>query len=399
MFVKNKIGPPGCNVLNDEDRMPVLKVISGDTWVVDSELIAADGGPASPANSCVEFVLSENQFSPPIWTGVWANGIVPDENRPGLVHVRIPREVTKALRRGSYMFSMRVSDKMKYFFDTQLVGNFLVEYMPTSDQHSIPYRDGTSEIFGGSSRPCSSNEIIPSDNDEIENLKKQVQAIASAIEYMRKSKANKDEMSVVAGTGSESDRATIKLKDGTSIDVLISHQDVSGKANKDEMSVTAGTGDDSGTATIQLKDGLSVKVLTEHQDISGKADNEEVARPYRYVVPEYASGTVMLVPFANNVLDMSSEAMSGVSSFTVSVDQVSHQNSEDAPMRDIWFCVRSSGEAPEITWPEGSVPANKDETNFLAVDQSTTVFLLSEYEEGHFIVARQVVSVAAEEAK
>jgi len=125
--------------------MPVLKVVSGDTWTIDAELMAADGGPASPKNSHVEFVLAENQFSPPIWTGEWMNGILPDINRPGLVHVLIPRDITKTLRRGSYMFSMRVSDMMRYSFNTQLKGNFLVEYMPTSDQHSIPYRDGTRE--------------------------------------------------------------------------------------------------------------------------------------------------------------------------------------------------------------------------------------------------------------
>lgn len=151
MFLKNKTGaiaPPGVNRLNEEDRMPVLKVVSGDSWVVDADLIAADGGPASPENSYVEFVLSENQFSPPIWTGEWVNGILPDKNIMGLVHVRIPEEVTKSLRRGSYMFSVRVSDLMKSTFSTQLKGNFLVEYMPTSDHRSIPYRDGTSEIFG-----------------------------------------------------------------------------------------------------------------------------------------------------------------------------------------------------------------------------------------------------------
>lgn len=154
MFVENKIpvqvnpGPPGCTPLRDEDRQPVIRVVSGDTWVVSAQLVAADGGPASPENSYVEFVLSENQFSPPLWTGEWVNGILPDANRRGLVHVRIPRDVTKALRRGSYMFSMRVADRTRFSFDTQLVGYFLVEYMPTSDQHSIPYRDGTSEIFG-----------------------------------------------------------------------------------------------------------------------------------------------------------------------------------------------------------------------------------------------------------
>lgn len=147
MFVKDKLRPPGCNPLSDEDRMPVVKVVSGDTWTISAELFAANGGPAAPDNSHVEFVLAENQFSPPIWTGEWLSGVLPDENRPGLVHVNIPRDVTKTLRRGSYMFSMRVSDRMRYSFSTQLEGYFLVEYMPTSDQHSIPYRDGTSERF------------------------------------------------------------------------------------------------------------------------------------------------------------------------------------------------------------------------------------------------------------
>ena len=149
MFVENKIGPAGCTPLNNNDRMPVVKVISGDTWRIEAQFVAENGGPATPDNSFVEFVVSENQFSPPLWTGEWFSGILPDANRQGLAHINIPREVTKTFRRGSYMFSARVADKMRFSYDTQLVGNFLVEYMPTSEQHSIPYRDGTSEIFNG----------------------------------------------------------------------------------------------------------------------------------------------------------------------------------------------------------------------------------------------------------
>lgn len=176
MFVKNKLnklnklqGPPGCNPLRDEDRMPVLKVVSGDSWTVDAELVAADGGPASPDNSCVEFVLSENQFASPLWTGEWFSGVFPDEFRKGLVHVKLPQEFTKALRRGSYMFSLRVSDKMKFSFDTQLKGYFLVEYLPTSDQHSIPYRDGTSEKFpsGGQSGPDTEPSPAPEPGNDV----------------------------------------------------------------------------------------------------------------------------------------------------------------------------------------------------------------------------------------
>lgn len=158
MFVRNGSarrpdappGPPGCTPLRDDDRMPVLRVVSGDTWTVDAEIASASGAPATPRNSVVEFVVAENQFSPPIWTGGWVNGVLPDKNVPWLVHVRIPRDVTKTLRRGSYMFSLRVGDVMGYEFSTQLNGHFLVEYAPTSDQHSIPYRDGTSERFSSS---------------------------------------------------------------------------------------------------------------------------------------------------------------------------------------------------------------------------------------------------------
>ena len=157
MFFKNKLKPqhqhqcpPGVTPLNNEDRKPIMRVVSGDTWVVSAEFVAEDGGPANPDNSVVEFVLAENQFSPPIWTGGWFEGVFPDKNRPGLAHVNLPRSVTKTLRRGSYMFSARVGNRTRFSFSTQLVGYFLVEYMPTSDQHSIPYRDGTSDIFCGS---------------------------------------------------------------------------------------------------------------------------------------------------------------------------------------------------------------------------------------------------------
>ncbi len=53
---------------------------------------------------------------------------------------------------------------------------------------------------------------------------------------------------------------------------LQSHQDISGKADKSEMSITPGTGTNADKTTIQLKSGTSATVLTTHQDISGKVD-------------------------------------------------------------------------------------------------------------------------------
>lgn len=182
MFVKNKLpSPPGCNPLNDEDRMPVLRVVSGDTWTVDADLVAPDGGPASPKNCHVDFVLSENQFSPPMWKGEWFSGILPDMFIDGLVHVKIPRDLTKTLRRGSYMFSMRVSDRLRYAYDTQLAGNFLVEYMPTSEHGSIPYRDGTSDLFDGGANQLSDEDKPKGDTtlvfDDVTGLYHKVVAV------------------------------------------------------------------------------------------------------------------------------------------------------------------------------------------------------------------------------
>lgn len=61
---------------------------------------------------------------------------------------------------------------------------------------------------------------------------------------------------------------------GAQIDAAIGA--VSGKAEKSEMSVVDGTGTDADKTTITLKSGTSATVLTTHQDISGKADASDV---------------------------------------------------------------------------------------------------------------------------
>lgn len=63
------------------------------------------------------------------------------------------------------------------------------------------------------------------------------------------------------------------LKNDGTIDTtqyLTQHQDISGKANKNEMSVVPGTGVNADKTTISLKKDMSVIVLTTHQDITGK---------------------------------------------------------------------------------------------------------------------------------
>lgn len=75
-------------------------------------------------------------------------------------------------------------------------------------------------------------------------------------------KANKSELTVTAVTG-DATKKNIQLKSGTSQTVVVEHQDISGKANKSEMSVSKGTGTNAGKTTITLtsETGKSATVL------------------------------------------------------------------------------------------------------------------------------------------
>jgi hypothetical protein len=142
--IKTKIQPAGQMPLDPGDRKPIIHVIGGDTWHVSFNLRnPLNRETANPDNTLVEVKLAETQFDVPLWSGEWFSGIYPDADRPGLCHMLVPMNITKSLRRGSYMFSVRVSDMLKTVFETEAEGSFLVEYKPTSDQHSIPYKDGT----------------------------------------------------------------------------------------------------------------------------------------------------------------------------------------------------------------------------------------------------------------
>jgi len=140
----NKPMPAGQMPLDDGDRKPIFRFVSGDTWKISVNLYnpANSSEPATPDNTVATVTVAETQFDKALWTGEWYNGIMPDEKRPGLCYIVIPPDVTDSLRRGSYMFSVKVSDKLCSVEATEADGSFLVEYKPTSENHSIPYKDG-----------------------------------------------------------------------------------------------------------------------------------------------------------------------------------------------------------------------------------------------------------------
>lgn len=139
-----KVQPLGVMPLDDSHRKPIIRVIGGDTWRTSLNLYnpANPSEAATPDNTIVSIKLAETQFDEPLWEGEWYAGVYLDKDRSDLCHIEVPKSITKSLRRGSYMFSVRVSDLLMTHIITEAQGSFLVEYTPTSYHHSIPYKDG-----------------------------------------------------------------------------------------------------------------------------------------------------------------------------------------------------------------------------------------------------------------
>ena len=141
---KNRIGqdrPHGINIPCTHRNL--IKVVSGDTLSFTANVcIPSTREPVRKDDLKkvdVYVAVAENRFLPVLWSGSAADGWVRlDEYRPGLVHISVPRTVMNCLRRGSYAFSVVVDDGIVR--ETQLTGNFQVEYEPTGSINDIPYR-------------------------------------------------------------------------------------------------------------------------------------------------------------------------------------------------------------------------------------------------------------------
>lgn len=136
--------PPGVNPPSPYEKLLLYKAICGDDWMIDFSLFnPVSKQPATPINTIVTMVLTDNRFSyNTYWQGSWNSGMIPDARIPGLVHVLIPKSVTSRLRRGVYTYSIRVTDVDTQAVTTTRVGYIQVEYEATSPQHNIPYRNG-----------------------------------------------------------------------------------------------------------------------------------------------------------------------------------------------------------------------------------------------------------------
>ena len=127
--------------LSPKDRKyMVITAYNGDTITIKARCYINEI-PVNYDNSVLEFALLDQRFSlTELWRGTWRVGIEVNPDHPGLICVTIPANISENLRRGSYIFSLRVSDKLNEFKYTAFEGMLQIEYAPTSDTHDIPYK-------------------------------------------------------------------------------------------------------------------------------------------------------------------------------------------------------------------------------------------------------------------
>lgn len=134
--------PVGVNPPLQQDRMPIWRVTNGDTLILQTLAHLPNSKElATPENSELTFVLAQSQFDrESFWTGQWRDGIEPIPNvKPGYVQIHIPEKVSSTLRRGSYQFSLTVTNVATKEVETLINAYLLMEYVPGSPNHAIPY--------------------------------------------------------------------------------------------------------------------------------------------------------------------------------------------------------------------------------------------------------------------
>lgn len=142
-YAKPDPAPIGVTPPKDDDRKPIHKLVGGDSLIIETVITLADGvTPVAPENSQLTFALADQKFSrDPIWLGYWYDGITPVGGATlGRIQIKVPNDITARMRRGEFVYSLLVANKLGNERYTALSGVVLVEYEATSPTHNIPYK-------------------------------------------------------------------------------------------------------------------------------------------------------------------------------------------------------------------------------------------------------------------
>lgn len=129
------------------------------------------------------------------------------------------------------------------------------------------------------------------------------------------------------------------------------------KANKDELAITPGTGSDADKATIQLKANTSITVLTVHQDISGKADCATTLAGYGITdakIENTASNTVVTLGSNTLTVGLSDGRVNAIDGHTLFAERAT--NSANGTEIDPNLIPARPNRAGEILTLSGTAP-------------------------------------------
>lgn len=134
--------PGGVTPPSEYDRRPIKKVFGGDVIELRSRVRLANGDPATEDNSTLLFRLTDQRFAETcIWEGRWRDGIERVPDTEDMIEIKVPASVSAELRRGSFIYSLLLTNALETDPHTLMEGHILVEYTATSPQKNIPYKD------------------------------------------------------------------------------------------------------------------------------------------------------------------------------------------------------------------------------------------------------------------
>jgi hypothetical protein len=143
--VPHNFSPFGVNPNTGQDFTVLSQYFQGDLIELEFDARTRSGEIATPSNSKLLFTLTDMRFKTmPLFTADWGE-YIKEINNIGGVQVTLPQELTATLRRGSFLYSLTVTDKLKNQRCTCGRGNFLIEYGADAPLPDIPYRPLTND--------------------------------------------------------------------------------------------------------------------------------------------------------------------------------------------------------------------------------------------------------------
>jgi len=136
-------GPVGVPPKSGPIHKRIHSIYQGDLLSIKTAACFPDGTVATPDNSRLRFTLVDDRYCQDscntFYTAEWKNNIEPI-NTCGGVEIKVPQVVTSTLRRGSFKYSLTLSDNLGQNRITLEDGTIMVEYAADAPAPNAYYR-------------------------------------------------------------------------------------------------------------------------------------------------------------------------------------------------------------------------------------------------------------------